>query len=117
MFSLLVVAFIVYAIFKRSSSPRWIANTFGLGGQTTAEEDNDRGTGTIGTVDAAGIPLYERPDGLSTIVRRLPANTVVTFCGTEGTFLRVSTDDAAIGYASISACRPLRAAGAREEHA
>ena len=117
MFSLLVVAFIVYAIFKRSSSPRWIANTFGLGGQTSLDEDNDGRTGTIGTIDAAGIPIYERPDGLSEIVRRLPANAVVTFCGTEGTFLRVKTDDAAIGYVSISACRPVRAAGAREEHA
>ena len=114
MFKLIVFTFIVVALLKRSSSPAWIARTFGLGGQVRVDEEDDQPTGAI---DVMGIPIYEWPDGLSAIVRRLPANAVVTFCGTEGEFLRVKTDDAAIGYASISACRPLRAASAREEHA
>ena len=114
MFEWIVFTFIAAAIFKRSSSPEWIARTFGLGGQVRADDEDDRPTGAI---DVMGIPIYEWPDGLSAIVRRLPANAVVTFCGTEGEFLRVRTDDATVGYASISACRPLRAAGARDEHA
>jgi hypothetical protein len=50
--------------------------------------------------------LFERPDTWSTVVCELPDDAVVTYCGTEGRFLRVTTADNVVGYVVASVCTP-----------
>jgi hypothetical protein len=50
-----------------------------------------------------GTPLYEKADGWSNVLGNLPERAVVTLCGTEGHFLRVTTTDGVVGYISQSA--------------
>jgi heat shock protein HtpX len=50
-----------------------------------------------------GTPLYEKADGWSNVLGNLPDRAVVTLCGTEGHFLRVTTTDGVVGYISQSA--------------
>jgi len=48
-------------------------------------------------------PVYEKPDGWSQVLCQLPEHAAVTICGTEGSFLKVTTADRVIGYISQSA--------------
>ena len=48
----------------------------------------------------------DRPDTASPVLRQLPEDAVVTYCGTEDRFLRVTTADNVVGYVIASACTP-----------
>jgi hypothetical protein len=51
----------------------------------------------------ATVPLYEKPDGWSTVLMQLDKNAALTTVGREGTFVRVETADNIRGYVSSSA--------------
>jgi heat shock protein HtpX len=55
--------------------------------------------------EAAGTPLYERPDGWSGVLAQLPPDAVVTSLGHEGSFIRVVTKDKVVGYVSQNGLR------------
>jgi heat shock protein HtpX len=62
------------------------------------------------------VPLYERPDGWSTVLAQLDEDAVLTAVGKEGAFVRVVTADKISGY--VSALAPLvalRRVGDRRE--
>ena len=59
----------------------------------------------LGT-DSLRRSLFERPDTASPVLRQLPEDAVVTYCGTEDRFLRVTTADNVVGYVIASACTP-----------
>ena len=64
--------------------------------------------GTAAGVTKGSIPisLFVAPDTWSTVLCNLPDGTVVTFCETDGRFLRVTTADNTVGYVVASACTP-----------
>ena len=51
-------------------------------------------------------PLYEKPDGWSIVLQRLPPGLVVTFMGFEGNFARVRTEHTEGYIARIAAAQP-----------
>jgi heat shock protein HtpX len=59
-------------------------------------------------------PLYERPDGWSKVLAKLPADAQITIVDTEGNFVRVRTGERVLGYVSrtapLAALAALRAA-------
>jgi heat shock protein HtpX len=55
------------------------------------------------TTDNSGIPLYEKPDGWSRVVRRLAPDAVLSVAEGHGEFIRVVTTDDVTGYVSINA--------------
>ena len=55
-------------------------------------------------------PLYEKPDGWSTVLAQLPQDAQLTVIGTEGNFIRVRTGEHVLGYVARSA--PLAALAA-----
>jgi hypothetical protein len=57
-------------------------------------------------IQALPVSLFEKPDSGSRIIRELPRDTVVTYSGTDGQFLRVRTAENVTGYVAISACTP-----------
>ena len=50
----------------------------------------------------SSIPLYEKPDGWSTVLCQLPEHAAVIINGREGNFLRVTTANRIVGYISES---------------
>lgn len=50
----------------------------------------------------SSIPLYEKPDGWSTVLCQLPEHAAVMISGREGNFLRVTTANRLVGYISES---------------
>jgi peptidase M48-like protein len=83
--------------------------------------------GTVGTAptvvapspdEASGptlTPLYERPDGWSRVLARLPHDAALTAIASEGNFVRVTTRENLLGYVARSA--PLSALRALEQTA
>jgi heat shock protein HtpX len=70
------------------------------------------GESPIGNPDPAPVsqvirpnvtPVYEKPDGWSKVLCQLPKHAVVTVCGIEGNFLKVTTADRVVGYIAQSA--------------
>ncbi len=49
-----------------------------------------------------GTSMYEKPDGWSQVLCRLPENAVVAVLGTEGSFLKVTTAEDRVGYIAQS---------------
>jgi heat shock protein HtpX len=49
----------------------------------------------------ATIPLYEKPDGWSTVLRELPLDALLSFGPTEGGFVQVTTADNIVGYIPV----------------
>ena len=66
--------------------------------------------------DPALTIVYEKPDGLSTILTRLPEGTAVSFGGTEGNFFQVVTADRISGYIARSARPHLKERDADRQH-
>jgi hypothetical protein len=66
---------------------------------------------------SGSVPLLQKPDDWSAVLLELRADAVVTYCGTEGRFLRVKTDDNVEGYVVASACVPEEAAKPEMQHA
>ena len=56
--------------------------------------------------DSLRRSLFERPTTASPVLRELPEDAVVTYCGAEGGFLRVTTADNVVGYVVASECTP-----------
>jgi hypothetical protein len=54
-------------------------------------------------IPSISTPVYEKPDGWSKVLCQLPEHAAVTVCGTEGSFLKVTTANRVIGYISRSA--------------
>ena len=55
------------------------------------------------TIPPRVTPVYEKPDGWSQVLCHLPEHAAVTVCGTDGNFLKVTTEDRVVGYISQSA--------------
>jgi hypothetical protein len=52
------------------------------------------------TIPPRVTPVYETPDGWSQVLCHLPEHAAVTVCGTDGNFLKVTTEDRVVGYIS-----------------
>jgi len=89
-----------------------IVVAFGLFFKRTAAAKTALAIANAGTdpaalwTDSLRRSLFERPTTASPVLRELPEDAVVTYCGTEGSFLRVTTTDDVVGYVVASACTP-----------
>ena len=74
---------------------RWTDAESSIGNPDSAASSQAIGPGVT--------PMYEKPDGWSKVLCQLPKDAVVTVCGTEGNFLKVTTADRVVGYIAQSA--------------
>jgi hypothetical protein len=76
----------------------------GSSATTTSDPMPDEGAPAPAYQEPGGASLFEKPDQWSRVVRQLPEDTIVTFGGADGQFLRVTTADDVVGYVLKSAC-------------
>jgi len=60
--------------------------------------------------------VYEKPDGLSRVLARLPDGTAVSVSGAEGNFFRIVTADRIDGYIAASARPHVKERDAETHH-
>jgi hypothetical protein len=97
LFFVAVMIVLVWQFFKRTAAAK----------TALAIANADAGTDPAALwTDSLRRSLFERPTTASPVLRELPEDAVVTYCGAEGGFLRVTTADNVVGYVVASACTP-----------